>query len=154
MAGMTSRMRALIATIGLIGFALVAGTSALAQQPPPNGVATDCSNIDGPTLTSGQQAHLSDPQESLTVDLVSPGDYRSEPSGFPGDAKLSICHVQTNASITISAVTGLEVSRVAADDAGNAVLDALAANAHPGAGVPTPAPISPPETGDAGLLPR
>jgi hypothetical protein len=152
--GMTSRMRALLVAISFVATALVAGVSASAQQPPPNGVASDCSSIDGATLTSGQQAQLTDPQESLVVDLVPPGDYRSEPSGFPGDAKLNICHVQTNASVTISAVTGLEVSRVAAGDAGNAVLDALVANAHPGPGQPSPVPIFPPDTGDGGLLPQ
>jgi hypothetical protein len=138
--------------LATFGFATGALTHAQAPPPPPNGVADDCRSINGPVLVAGQQAKLTDPQESLTVDLTEPGEYRAEPNGLPGNARLSICHVQTNASIVISAVTGLEVSRVAADDAGNAVLDALVAHAHAGAGVPSPRPITPPDTGDAGLL--
>ncbi len=139
----------LLATFCVLGAGR--GTT-FAQQAPPNGVAEDCDSINGAMQVAGEQARLSDPQESLTVDLTEPGEYRTEPNGLPGNATLSICHVDTNASIIISAVTGLEVSRVADDDAGNAVLDALLANAHPGPGVPSAAPITPPDTGDGGLL--
>ena len=142
----------------LIAIALVAtsltggGAPILAQQPPPpDGNVGDCNSIGGPVRLSGEEARMTDPIESLVVPLKPPGEYRVEPSGFPGSAIMNICHIQTNASVAISAVTGLEVSRVAHDDAGHAVLDQLVENAVTGPGEPSPVPVTPPNTGSAGL---
>jgi hypothetical protein len=89
----------------------------------------------------------------LQVTLPAPGAYFTLPAGRVTDEPaLMICNVDHDASVIISAVTGRELSRTAADAAGNAILDQIAASARLTASPrPTGGAVQPPSTGDGGL---
>ncbi|HEX5371077.1 MAG TPA: hypothetical protein VFY10_16860 [Dehalococcoidia bacterium] len=145
-------------TVGVGGDGPPTVTQSITPEPtaPPAPVATASGcGFTGP-LQIGPTTTLGDLSASLVVSLPRPGDYITMPTGTPGSrdipAALTICNLQTNASIKIS-LDGQELGRSAADAVGNAILDRLLAGAKvaPGYRYPPQTPIIPPTTGDAGL---
>jgi hypothetical protein len=110
----------------------------------------------------GETIRIAHGDRVLELVLPPSGEYGHLPAGTPRDEPmLRVCHVETDSLITISAVTGREISRQASSAAGNAILDQIAASARfrpafvPPAPTPRPGapagPLRPPTTGDAGL---
>jgi hypothetical protein len=117
-----------------------------------------------PANTTGGQTIGS--EDSIRVTLPSPGDYSYIfiPVGGPSApvrGVLSICHIQTDSRLGLSADTCLEVGRTANNAAAHAIFDQItasascaplpAATAAPVTPQPDSTSIQPPEVGDAGL---
>ena len=121
----------------------------LSPPPPPRPLC-----LPQPSSAGGRKVPT---VNGVTIDLPD-GDYSLfiTPPGSTAPT-FTICYVQGNARLTLSAVTCGEVSREATTAAANAVLDtiarscALPAPAAPATFTPVGGPIRPPDTGDAGM---
>ena len=105
---------------------------------------------------AGESIRFDTRQGTVAIRLPSTGSYQfSIPGEIPGSANgISICDTATGSTIVISAETGRDVGRYVSGPAGAAALDRILAGVQflpPEA--PPPQLVSPPATGDAGLLP-
>ena len=138
----------------------VAVSSVVATQTPSDTI--EGCDRSGPRIAQGQTG-MALQDTVLTVEVPSTGTFLSLPAP-PDEAlrlALFICHVESDSSIVIDALTGEEVSRVLGSPDAAAVLDEIASNARVDAVVrPTPPPVSgrgamtPPVTGSGGLKGR
>jgi hypothetical protein len=126
-----------------------AGAPPGAPPPPPMPtIVTGCGRS-GPALGGGRTSGLGTGRSFLEVTLPAGGQYFTLPAAPFGEMGLMICNVDTNASIVISAVTGLEMSRSVFNAADNGILDQIMRSAQIR---PSPPTFSPPDTGDGGLV--
>ena len=105
---------------------------------------------------AGESIRLNTRQGTVAITLPSTGSYQfSIPGEFPGSANgISICDTATGSTIVISAETGRDAGRNVSGPAGAAALDRILAGVQfLRAGAPPPQLVTPPVTGEAGLLP-
>jgi hypothetical protein len=120
-----------------------------APVPPPIPTIVAGCGRSGPALSGGRTSGLGTSNSFLEVTLPAEGQYFTLPAAPTGEAGLMICNVDTNASIVISAVTGLEMSRAVLNAEDNRILDQILRSAQIKASTGS---FSPPSTGDGGLV--
>jgi len=115
-------------------------------------LSNDCKSVVSRRLEPGELAGISYQGTLVQAKLPAGGGYITTPVGPVGtDVGVEICHVESGAYIRIG-LDGREVSRVAGDAAANDRLDQIMASVTVGVAPPLPAPVSPPRSGDGGLL--
>jgi hypothetical protein len=114
-------------------------------------VTMACETIMSRPARTGEEVGITYRDVQLRAILPAGGTFNSSPVGPVGtDVGLEVCHVESGAWIRIG-LDGREVLRAAPDAATNAMLDQILTSVRIGPAPPS-RPVSPPHTGDGGLL--
>ena len=137
----------LLALMLAVGFSTQDGIA-----EPALALSNDCKSVVSRRLDPGELAGISYQGTLVQAKLPPGGTYITTPVGPVGtDVGVEICHIESGAYLRIG-LDGREVIRIANDPAANARLDQIMASVTVGVAPPMPAPVSPPRSGDGGLL--